>query len=119
TRQTEEALEATMEAARASLGAELERFAENTLEYLRHERHLVLDAPDVPDVDVPIKGRHVLIVVRGVDYRNDLAALRRGGYVREVRPVLVGVDGGADALLELGERPDLIIGDFDSVTETA
>jgi uncharacterized membrane-anchored protein len=33
--------------------------------------------------------------------------------------VLIGVDGGADALLDRGAVPDLIIGDFDSVSERA
>jgi uncharacterized membrane-anchored protein len=37
----------------------------------------------------------------------------------EQRPLLVGVDGGADALLELGLKPDVIVGDFDSVSERA
>ena len=55
--------------------------------------------------------------MRGPDHEKDLAALRP--YVREMRPVLVGVDGGADALLKFGFKPDLIIGDFDSVTERA
>jgi uncharacterized membrane-anchored protein len=71
----------------------------------------------VPDVGVPLAGRHVLIVVRGIDYKEDLALLRQSGYLNEMRPVLIGVDGGADALMEIGERPDLIIGDFDSVSE--
>src|SRR5439155_8943880 len=63
------------------------------------------------------RGRHALIVVRGSNYREDLAHLR--SYVREIRPVIVGVDGGADALLEFGLRPDLIVGDFDSVSTAA
>jgi uncharacterized membrane-anchored protein len=62
-------------------------------------------------------GRHVLIVVRGFDYREDLAHLR--SYVRDIRPVLLAVDGGADALLEFGLRPDIILGDFDSVSDAA
>jgi uncharacterized membrane-anchored protein len=73
----------------------------------------------VPELDFRIKGRHVLIVVRGIDYKEDLRLLRQSGYLRELRPVLVGVDGGADALLEIGAVPDLIIGDFDSVSEDA
>ena len=58
-----------------------------------------------------------LIVVRGYHYREDLATLRP--YIREYRPVLIGVDGGADALLEAGYRPDLIVGDMDSVSDDA
>ena len=119
TRQSLASLEEAIASAKASLGEELERFAENTLEYVRKERHLVVDAPMVPDVHTDLRGRHVLLVVRGIDYRDDLAALRRGGYLNEMRPVLIGVDGGADALLEIGQKPDIIIGDMDSVTERA
>lgn len=119
TRQSMASIEATIEESRRSMGAELERFAENTLEYLRKESHLLVDEPDIPDVPVEFKGRQVLIVVRGIDYRDDLAVLRRSGYLGEMRPLLLGVDGGADALLEIGQKPDLIIGDFDSVSEKA
>ena len=114
TRQTLQTLEAAYESAKETMGVELERFAENTLEYLRKERHLFLERPDLPDLRTEMAGRHVLIVVRGHDYREDLAHLH--GYVQEMRPVLIGVDGGADALLEVGLKPDLIIGDFDSVS---
>src|SRR4051812_35950110 len=116
-RQSLQTLEHAYEEAKHSLGEELGRFAVNTLEYLRDERSLVLDALDVPTLTCDMRKRQVLIVVRGHDYREDLAALR--SYVREMRPVLIGVDGGADALIERGMRPDLIIGDFDSVSTEA
>ncbi|MGV3760273.1 MAG: putative cytokinetic ring protein SteA [Actinomycetota bacterium] len=119
TRQSMQDLEVRIEEARRTMGAELERFAENTLSYLTEEQHLLLDDPDVPDVGLDVKGRHVLIVVRGADYKEDLETLRRSGYLAEMRPLLVGVDGGADALLEIGHTPDLIIGDMDSVSERA
>jgi uncharacterized membrane-anchored protein len=118
-RQTMASLEERIATAKATMGEELERFAENTLEYLRRERHLALDEPDVPDVPIEMKGRHVLVAVRGPDYREDLAALRHSGYLKELRPVLLAVDGAADALLEHGKRPDVIIGDMDSVSERA
>jgi uncharacterized membrane-anchored protein len=117
TRQTERTITDVLEVARSSLGAELEQFAENTLEYIRKEGHLLVDQPDIPEVPVNFRGRHVLIVVRGIDYKSDLAILRQSGYLSEARPLLIGVDGGADALLEMGHKPDLIIGDFDSVSE--
>lgn len=110
-------VEAAMEGARASIGIELERFAENTLEYIRKEARISFDPLVLPPLHTRIRGRHALVVVRGHDYRSDLAALR--AYIREYRPVLIGVDGGADALLEIGLKPDVIVGDFDSVSEAA
>ena len=100
---------------RAAIGAELERFADNTLEYVRREARLTFEPLTLPPLHTKFAGRHALVVVRGHDYRSDLAALR--SYIREYRPVLIGVDGGADALLEVGLKPDVIIGDFDSVSE--
>jgi uncharacterized membrane-anchored protein len=117
TRQSMASLETRIEAAKAAIGDELERFAENTLAFIRRERHLFTDAPDMPALRTNMNGRDVLVVVRGHDYEADLAALR--AYVTEVRPVLVGVDGGADALCRAGLKPDLIIGDFDSVSDAA
>jgi uncharacterized membrane-anchored protein len=111
------AVEAAMQEARATIGHELRRFAVNTLQYVEHEAELTFQPLVLPPLETRFRGRHALVVVRGHDYREDLAALRP--YIREYRPVLVGVDGGADALLELGMRPDVIIGDFDSVSEDA
>ena len=102
------------------MGDELERFAENTLEYIRKEGHLLVDQPDIPDVPVDFRGRHVLIVVRGIDYKSDLAvAPAQRLPAARCGPLLIGVDGGADALIEIGYKPDVIIGDMDSVTERA
>lgn len=115
--QTAESVEAAMTEARAGLSAQIEAFAANTMEYIRRERELLIDGVGVPDVATPIEGRHALIVVRGYHYREDIATLRP--YIREYRPVLIGVDGGADALLEAGYRPDMIVGDMDSVSDEA
>ena len=109
--------EPAMDEARAGLSAQLEAFAANTMEYLRQERDLLLDGVGVPDISTDLEGRQVLIVVRGYHYKEDLVTLRP--YIREYRPVLIGVDGGADALLEAGYRPDLIVGDMDSVSDAA
>ncbi|MQA98968.1 MAG: hypothetical protein GEU78_01525 [Actinobacteria bacterium] len=100
-----------------SIGAEIERFAENTIEYIRDERDVLLEASRLPEVRTDFHARQVLIVVRGHDYKQDLAHLR--AYIREVKPILVGVDGGADALREFGLRPDMIVGDMDSVSNEA
>ncbi|HXF56570.1 MAG TPA: putative cytokinetic ring protein SteA [Actinomycetota bacterium] len=116
-RQTTESVRSAMAVAQQGLAEQFERFARNTLEYLARERDLLFGGAGLPPLDHDLTGRHVLVVVRGPDYKNDLAALRP--YIREVRPVLMGVDGGADALLEEGYRPDLIVGDMDSVSEEA
>jgi uncharacterized membrane-anchored protein len=115
TQQDEESITASMAEARAGLATQLEAFAANTMEYLLKERDLLLDGVGVPEIRTKLEGRHALIVVRGYDYREDLRVLRP--YIREYRPVLLGVDGGADALVEAGYRPDLIIGDMDSVSD--
>ncbi len=115
TRHTLESLEEQIEQAKLTVGAELERFAENTLEYLRREHHLLTDSPSLPSLGVDLAGRHVLVVVRGLGWEEDLAALR--AYIQEIKPVLIAVDGGADALVKAGYRPNVIIGDFDSVSD--
>jgi uncharacterized membrane-anchored protein len=112
--QTLDSLEAQLDAAKLSIGRELEKFAENTLQYMREERDLVVEGVRVPDTRYNFEGRHALVVVRGYDYKQDLAAL--SPYIRDVRPILIGVDGGADALMEQGLKPDIVIGDFDSVS---
>ncbi|HZL01645.1 MAG TPA: putative cytokinetic ring protein SteA [Cellulomonas sp.] len=113
--QTPETVSVNMEEARAGLSVQLESFAANTMDYLRRERDLLLDGVGVPDITTRIDGRHVLIVVRGYHYKDDLVTLRP--YIRECRPVLIGVDGGADAILDAGWTPDLIVGDMDSVSD--
>ncbi len=97
------------------IGEAIEEFAENTLTHIREERDLVTGRLSLPDLDTNFRDRHVMIVVRGTDYKSDLRALRP--YVRDVRPVLVGVDGGGDALLEAGMKPNVIIGDMDSASD--
>ena len=103
--------------ARTGLAVQLEAFAANTMDYLRQERELLLDGVGIPAITTPIEGRQVLIVVRGYSYKEDLIALRN--YIREYRPVLIGVDGGADAIREVGLTPHLIVGDMDSVSDGA
>jgi len=116
-RQDADSVASSMLEARAGLASQLEAFAANTMEYLLKERDLLLDGVGVPEIRTRLEGRHVLIVVRGYDYKQDLAVLRP--YIREYRPILMGVDGGADALLDAGYTPDLIVGDMDSVSDLA
>jgi uncharacterized membrane-anchored protein len=115
TAQNSESIAGLMLEARAGISSQLEAFAANTMEFMRRERALLLDGVGVPNIKTKLEGKHVLVVVRGYDYREDLIALRH--YIREYRPVLIGVDGGADALKEAGHKPDIIIGDMDSVSD--
>jgi uncharacterized membrane-anchored protein len=114
-RQGETSVRRNMEAARAALAERMDGFARNTLAYMQDERDLLFGGAGLPELQHDLAGQPVLVVVRGDGYREDLAALRE--YIRDVRPILVGVDGGADALVDEGYRPDVIVGDMDSVSD--
>ena len=117
TPQDDAAITASLEIAREGLNEQLELFAQNTMEYMLRERDLLLDGIGAPDVRTRMDGRAVLIVVRGYHYKEDLATLKP--FLRENRPIIIGVDGGADAVIEAGFHPDMIIGDMDSVSDRA
>lgn len=102
-------------AARSGLAAQLEAFTFNSVEYLRRDQAVLLDGVGVPDLRTRLAGRPVVLVVRSYDYRADLRGLK--SYLRENRPVLVGVGRGADALVEAGYVPDLIVGDLGAVSD--
>lgn len=106
-----------MERARQNIGPELRSFARNTLDYIEVESEHAFDPLVLPPLRTTIRDRHALVVVRGLDYKSDLRALR--GYLREYRPVIIAVDGAADALIDDGRTPDIIIGDFDSLSPVA
>jgi uncharacterized membrane-anchored protein len=106
-----------LEGQRQRIDDALASFAENTIAHLREEGELLAVRTDLPPTRTVFRDRHVLIVVRGTTYRKDLRALR--AYIRDVRPVLVGVDGGADAILEVGLKPHLVLGDMDSASDEA
>jgi uncharacterized membrane-anchored protein len=96
-----------MEQARGGLSTQLQSFTHNTTEFLRREQDLLLHGQGAPKTKTMLAGRPVVVVVRGYEYREDLKRLRR--YIREQRPVLIGVDAGADALLAAGHRPDIVV----------
>jgi uncharacterized membrane-anchored protein len=116
-RQDQDRVALGMAQARTGLAVQLEAFVSNTVEYLNSERDLLLDGAGVPAVRTRLAGRPCVVVVRGYSYQDDLALL--GPYLREFSPVLIGVDGGADALLAAGLRPDIIVGDMDAVSDDA
>jgi uncharacterized membrane-anchored protein len=112
---TLEEIELRIEDSKARLGKHLSDFAANTVELLEAEKEILLETVELPHITTKFKGRQTLIVARGSDYKRDLKALRT--YIREMKPVLVGVDGGADALLEMGYKPNMVVGDMDSASD--
>lgn len=115
--QTPETIADAMIEAKAGMSAQLEAFSANTIEFLRHERTLILDGIGVPEIAVPLRDRQVLVVAPGHGHAEDLKQLKK--YIAEHRPVLVGVEGAADTLFQLGYKPHIIVGDPDHIgTET-
>jgi uncharacterized membrane-anchored protein len=110
-------LESQLGEQRRQIDEALADFAENTIAHVRQETDLLTGDIDFPPTRASFRDRHVLIVVRGERHRRDLKALR--AYIRDVRPLIVAVDGGADGVLEAGLKPDLILGDMDSASDSA
>jgi uncharacterized membrane-anchored protein len=105
------------QARRREIGEALERFAHNTIEHMREERELLAGRIELPRFATDFRDRSTLVVVRGVGHQHDLRVLRP--FIRDMRPVLIAVDGGAESLLEAGLTPDMIVGDMDSAGEDA
>jgi uncharacterized membrane-anchored protein len=115
--QTVDTVTSAMINAKAELAVQIRAFMANTVEYISRDFEELIDGIRVPELRTKLEGRHALVIARGYRHREDLQALR--AYIREFKPVLVAVDGGADALLEAGYKPHLIIGDMDSVSDRA
>jgi uncharacterized membrane-anchored protein len=106
-----------LERQRERIDEALAAFAANTVDHIRDEGALLAGGLELPRTRTRFRDRHVLIVVRGTTHRRDLRALR--AYIDDVRPILVGVDGGADAILEAGRKPEMVVGDMDSASDKA
>jgi uncharacterized membrane-anchored protein len=115
--QTAESVAEDMAAAKEGMADQIRGFTANTLEYINRDSELLIDGIRLPELRTKLEGRHALVVARGYRHREDLQALR--SYVREFKPVIIAVDGGANALMDAGYRPDMIIGDMDSVSDKA
>jgi uncharacterized membrane-anchored protein len=115
--QTTQTVAADMAAAKEGLAEQLRAFVVNTMDYVTRDATLLTDGIRIPELRTRLEGRHALVVARGYRHREDLQALR--AYIREFKPVMIGVDGGANALLDAGYRPALIVGDMDSVSDRA
>jgi len=110
-------LSAILDEQRGRVTEALGAFAENTMRYLREEGHLLAEGIAFPPLAIRFRDRHALVVARGPGHKRDLRIVLP--YIRDFKPVLIAVDGGADALLEAGFRPDVIVGDMDSVSDAA
>src|SRR6202035_1325634 len=117
TLQTAQTVAANMESAKEGLATQLKAFVANTMEYITRASALLIEGIRIPPLRTRLEGRHALVVARGYRHDEDLQALR--AYIREFKPGMIGVDGGANALLDAGYRPDLIVGDMDSVSDRA
>ncbi len=116
-RQDADTVHAAMQDAKAGLSAQLEAFASSTQQHMQLEKELLLDGVGVPELSTRFRGRHVLLVAKGYDFKSDLRALKH--YIREFRPVLVGVDAGADVLRDAGYQADLVVGETDLISDAA
>jgi len=115
--QEPDAVRSATDERRREIGDALEAFAQNTIEHMLEERELLSGRIELPRFDTDFRDRPALIVVRGVDHQQDLRALKP--YIRDMKPAILAVDGGANALLAEGFSPDMIVGDMDSATEQA
>jgi uncharacterized membrane-anchored protein len=115
--QTAESVAGDMASAKEGLADQLRGFMANTVDYINRDFELLIDGIRLPELRTRLEGRHALVVARGYRHREDLKALR--SYIREFKPVVIAVDGGANALLDAGYRPDMIVGDMDSVSDKA
>src|SRR5438477_308503 len=111
----EHGLAAALREQRGRVTEALEAFADNTMRYLREEGRLLAEGIDFPQLKTRFRDRHALVVARGPGHKRDLRMVKP--YIRDFKPVLIAVDGGADALLEAGYMPDVIVGDMDSVSD--
>ena len=118
-RQTPVTLRARMEVAERGLDDQIGLFAAGALEYLRDQDVSLTQLSELPDLELSLRGRQALIVASGLDDQDDLAVLRGSGYIQEQRPYVIGVDAGADVLLDQGVRPDLVIGELTEVSDRA
>ena len=114
---TEDELERALAEQRARVTDALESFAENTLHHVRDESKLLSEGVQIPQLKTSFRDRHALVVARAPEAKRDLRIVR--SYIREFKPILIGVDGGADRLLEAGYSPDVVVGDMDSVSDKA
>lgn len=101
--------EANFADAQRGLIDHMEAYFGNSIQFIHSEGPLLIDGFGVPDAGAEMKGRKVLVVSPSHDHQQKIKLLRN--FIREYDPILIGVDGGADSLVQQGYKPDLIVGD--------
>ena len=117
TERSEQEIMEIMHEAKSGLVSHLEAFAGNTIEFIRSESPLLIDGVGIPDIDVDMHRRHVVVVADGPGAEDDLKALKP--FIKEYQPVLVGVGVGTDILRKAGYRAQLIVGDPGQISTDA
>ena len=117
TERTDHDIADLMREAKSGLAAHLEAFAGNTIEFIKSESPLLIDGIGIPDIDLDLRRRHVVIVADEDSATDDLRSLKP--FIKEYQPVLIGVGSGADVLRKAGYRPQLIVGDPEQISTEA
>ena len=104
-----ETASARFDEAREELGDHVEALSGNMSEFVRSEAPLLIDGLGIPDVDVDMDDRKVLVVSQDHRLRDKLKDLRY--FIREYNPVVIAVDAVADDLIAAGHKPNIIVGD--------
>lgn len=95
-----------MEQARTGIAAQLDSFAHTASEFLRREEGLLLHGTGAPELRTKLAGRTVLVV----GPQTTKAELRRlRTFIREQKPVVIGVDAGGDLAARVRRRVDVLV----------
>lgn len=106
-----------LKSAQSGLSTQLESLAANSAEHLRREQDMLLEGAGVPRLRTKIRNRPVVVVSKTYDYVSDLRGLR--DYIKDNDAILIGAGAGADALLDAGFTPNLVVGALDNLSDRA
>jgi len=94
---------------------EILKFIDNTINHAESEMDKLICFAGYPELSTRLEGRHVIIVVRNSNAIDEINVLK--SYIEKFNPIFIGVDGGADFIINCGYTPDILIGDMDSVSD--
>ncbi len=111
------AVTASLGEADKSLSTRLESLMANATDHLHRESAMLLEGARVPRLGKRLRKRPVVVVSKTFNWQSDLRRLKR--WIREHDAVLIGVADGADALLEAGYKPHVVLGTLDELSAKA